>query len=175
MHATLSLTTLALAAAGLAAPAAAQQAAPEHHMPKPSRGFAQLTPLAGEWDGKSPDGKTMHVSYQVVSGGNALLERLQMGTEPEMLTVYAPDGDRIAVTHFCSAGNEPQMQTTPIASDVKQFSFDFVHASNLASPTEGHMHHLTLTIPDRDHLTQEWTWQENGQSRTMAFQFTRKS
>jgi hypothetical protein len=175
MHSRLSFTVLALAAAGLAVPAAAQQAAAEHHRPKPSRGFAQLTPLAGEWEGKSPDGKAIRVSYQVVSGGNALLERLQTIGEPEMVTVYAPDGDRVAVTHFCSAGNDPQMQTAPITGDTKQFSFDFVHASNLASPTAGHMHHLTLTVPDRDHLTQEWTWQENGQSRTMAFQFTRKS
>jgi hypothetical protein len=37
------------------------------------------------------------------------------------------------------------------------------------------MHHLTLTVPDRDHLTQEWTWQEIGKSQTMAFQLTRKS
>ncbi|HYS21283.1 MAG TPA: hypothetical protein VEO73_09385 [Gemmatimonadales bacterium] len=175
MHPRLSFTVLALAAAGLAVPAAAQQAAAEHHMPKPSRGFAQLTPLAGEWEGKSPDGKIIHASYQVVSGGNALLERLQTSGEPEMLTVYAPDGERVAVTHFCSAGNQPQMQTAPITGDTKQFSFDFVHASNLASPTTGHMHHLTLTLADRDHLTQEWTWQESGQSKTMAFQFTRKS
>src|SRR6266849_6331502 len=144
MHPRLSVTVVALAAAGLAAPAAAQQAAAEHHMPKPSRGFAQLTPLAGEWEGKSPDGKIIHASYQVVSGGNALLERLQ-------------------------TSGEPQMQTAPITGDTKQFSFDFVHASNLASPTTGHMHHLTLTLADRDHLTQEWTWQESGQSKTMAF------
>jgi hypothetical protein len=175
MHPRLSLTVLALAAAGLAVPAAAQQAAAEHHMLKPSRGFAQLAPLAGEWDGKTPDGKSIRVSYQLVSGGNALLERLETSGEPEMVTVYAPDGERVTVTHFCSAGNDPQMQTAPITGDTKQFSFDFVHASNLGSPTAGHMHHLTLTLPDRDHLTQEWTWQENGQSRTMAFQFTRKS
>lgn len=173
MHTTLPLTTLAFAVAAVTAPAHAQQA--EHHPMKSSRGFAQLTPLAGEWEGKSPDGKAMRLSYQVVSGGHALLERLQMGTEPEMVTVYAPDGDRVAVTHYCSAGNQPQMSTAPITTDVKQFAFTFVRASNLGSATEGHMHHLTLKLVDATHLTQEWTWQENGQGRTMAFQFTRKS
>jgi len=144
-------------------------------MMKPSKGFAQLTPLAGEWEGQTPDGKAVGLSYQVVSGGTALLERLHMGGEPEMVTVYTPDGDRLAVTHFCSAGNQPQMQTGPITGDVKQFSFAFVRATNLASPAEGHMHHLTVTLVDPTHLTQEWTWQENGQAHAELFRFARKS
>jgi hypothetical protein len=173
--------TLALGAAVIAAPAAAQQPtamaapAPEHHMMKMSHGLSSLTPLAGEWEGQTLDGKPVHLSYRVVSGGSALLERLQMGTEAEMVTVYAPDGDKVTVTHFCSAGNQPQMTTGPITSDVKELAFTFVRATNLGSATEGHMHNLTLKLTDPTHLTQEWTWQENGQSRTMAFQFTRKS
>ncbi len=37
------------------------------------------------------------------------------------------------------------------------------------------MHHLTLKLVDPTHLTQEWTWQENGQTHATIFQFARKS
>lgn len=40
-------------------------------------GFDQLKVLAGDWVGTTSEGKSGHVSYQVVSAGSALLERLQ--------------------------------------------------------------------------------------------------
>ena len=175
MNGKLGLATLALAAAWLAAPAAAQQPAPDHHAMKPSKGFSQLTPLVGEWEGQTPDGKPVRASYRIVSGGTALLEDLRMGGEPEMVTVYHPDGDRVAVTHFCSSGNQPQMETAPITGDAKQFSFEFVRATNLASPSDGHMHHLTVTLVHKDHFTEEWTWQEGGAGHAALFHFTRKA
>jgi hypothetical protein len=171
MHVRFTLAAAALAAVALAAPAAAQM---EHNF-KPSPAFSQLTPLAGEWEGQNSAGKTVTASYQVVSGGTALLERLRTGDEPEMLTVYTPDGDHVAVTHFCSSGNQPQMRTVALGGDAKTFSFTFVRATNLPTPETGHMHHLTVTLQDKDHFTQEWTWQEKGTGHTAVFHFTRKA
>jgi len=148
--------------------------APEHAS-KPSIGFEQLKSLVGEWEGNSGSGMISRVSYQLASGGTALLERLKTGDEPEMLTVYTPDGDRLAVTHFCSAGNQPQMRTAPISGEVKQLSFSFVRATNLASLNEGHMDHLIVTLQGKDHFTQEWTWSQEGKTKTEAFHFTRKN
>ena len=142
---------------------------------KPSPAFEQLKPLVGDWDGQNPAGAPVHVSYQIVSAGTALLERLRPSDEEEMVTVYTPDGGRLAVTHFCSAGNQPQMRTGPVTDQSKQFSFAFVRATNLASPATGHMHHLTVTLQDRDHFAQEWTWRENGKVHSEVFRFTRKS
>jgi hypothetical protein len=170
MKTSLTVVTLTIAAAWLAAPAAAQ----EHPM-QPSKGFEQLKPLIGEWDGQAPGGKALHASYQLVSGGTGLLERLAMGGEPEMVTVYTPDGDRLAVTHFCSAGNQPQMRTEPVTGPTTEFSFSFVRATNLASPTVGHMHHLTVALQDHDRFSEAWTWSENGKDHTEVFHFTRKS
>ena len=171
MKTSLTVVTLTLAAAWLAAPAAAQ----EHPAMQPSKGFEQIRPLIGEWDGQAPGGKAVHASYQLVSGGTALLERLSMGGEPEMVTVYTPDGDRLAVTHYCSAGNQPQMQTAPVTGPTAEFSFSFVRATNLASSTAGHMHHLTVALQDRDHFSEAWTWSEKGTDHTEVFHFTRKS
>lgn len=175
MNTALRVVALAVASAWLRTTAAAQAKPSAGPVLRPSQGFEQLKPLLGEWDGQTASGTPSHVSYELVSGGTALLERLKTGDEPEMVTVYTPDGDRLAVTHFCSAGNQPQMQTEPINGDAKQFSFAFVRVSNLANADAGHMHHLTVTIRDRDHFTQQWTWTENGQAHTEVFRFTRQS
>ena len=169
MKTSLTAVTLAVAAAWLAAPIAAQ----EHKM-EPSKGFEQLKPLIGEWQGEA-GGKPVQVSYQLVSGGTALLERLTMAGETEMITLYTPDGDRLAVTHYCSSGNQPHMRTGPVASSATEFSFSFVSATNLASPAAGHMSHLTVTLKDRDHLSEAWTWSGDGKEHTEVFTFTRKS
>ena len=165
------LAAAAATAVGLATAAAAQM----ENSFKPSPGFSQLTPLAGDWQGKNSAGKEVSASYQVVSGGWALLERLRTSDEPEMVTVYTPDGDHVAVTHFCSAGNQPQMRTAAVTGATNSFSFSFVRATNLQSPETGYMHHLTVTLQDKDHFTQEWTWQEKGKGHTEVFRFTRKS
>jgi hypothetical protein len=139
-----------------------------------SAGFDTLKGLAGEWEGTTADGKPVRVSYQIASAGTALLERLHTGEEGEMVTMYTPDGDRLAVTHYCSSGNQPQMRTEPVTGETKRFAFSFVRATNLASPDAGHMAGLVLTLPDRDHLTQEWTWTEQGKTTTEVFHFMRK-
>ncbi len=171
MHARFTLAVVAAATVGLTATAVAQM----EHSFKPSPAFSQLTPLAGEWEGQTAAGKTITASYQVVSGGTALLERLRTADEPEMVTVYTPDGDHVAVTHFCSSGNQPQMRTAALGGDAKTFSFTFLRATNLPTPATGHMHHLTVTLQDKDHFTQEWTWQEQGKAHTESFRFTRKA
>jgi hypothetical protein len=165
----IALIALALALAAATPPAAQHPAMPS------SPGFEQLKPLLGDWEGKNAAGQPYHVSYSLASGGTALLERLSMGDEPEMVTVYTPDGDRLAVVHFCSAGNQPRMRTEPVTGAAQQFSFSFVGATNLASPAAGHMDHLTVTLRDHDHFAQEWTWREGDKTHTEVFNFTRKS
>src|SRR5215470_4974278 len=71
--------------------------------------FARLKTLSGEWEATTSMGKT-HLSYQVISGGNAVVERESNEKTPEMLTVYYLDGDRLLLTHYCMAGNQPRME-----------------------------------------------------------------
>ncbi|HTR22306.1 MAG TPA: hypothetical protein VMH88_15765 [Gemmatimonadales bacterium] len=166
-----SLWIAAIAMGGVGFGSAAQGKMPA---PASTPGFDQLKSLVGEWDGMV-EGKPVHASYQLVSGGTALLARLKTGDEPEMITLFTPDGARLAVTHYCSAGNQPRMQTEAVGADTKTFSFSFVGATNLESPTAGHMHHLTVTIEDKDHFSEEWTWTENGQTGSKLFHYTRKA
>jgi len=53
------------------------------------------------------------------------------------------------MTHYCSAGNEPLMQASA-SPDGKTITFNYVSASNLASPDAGHMQRLVLTVLDQN-------------------------
>lgn len=149
-------------------------AAQETHPPARSTpAFDQLKSLAGQWEGKNSSGMPVKVSYQVVSNGSAVMEHLAPGTESEMITMYSLEGDRLIVTHYCSAGNQPTMQTAPLTSATGKYDFTFVRASGMKSPDEGHMIALSLSIPDKDHLTQVWTFQDHGKSMTETMTYTR--
>ncbi len=137
--------------------------------------FEQMKALAGDWNGNTDSGKTVLASYKVVSGGSALLETLHPSEESEMVTLYHADGNRVAMTHYCDAGNQPQMQTAPLTAAGNPITFVYVRATNLASPTAGHMNGLVVTIQDKDHFTQKWTFREKGKDHTEVFHFTRKS
>src|SRR5437764_2004454 len=138
-------------------------------------GFDQLKSLVGEWEGKSASGQPVHIIYQLVSGGTALMERLRPTNEPEMVTVYTADGNRVAATHYCSSNTQPLMRSEPISSPAKEFSFFFVSSTNLADPETGHMDHLLLQLEDGNHLTQQWTWKEKGKTKMETFHLTRKT
>ncbi len=135
--------------------------------------FDRLKTLVGEWEGTSREGP-VKITYTLVSGASALMERLQRGNEPEMITMYSADGDHILVTHYCSAGNQPQMKSETLKSKVQKYSFSLVRVSGLKTEDEGHMIGLVLTILDNDHLTQEWTYKEKGKTAVDLFQYKRK-
>jgi hypothetical protein len=137
-------------------------------------GFERMKSLVGEWEGKSLDGNSAKVSYTLVSDNSALMERLAMGGESEMVTMYHPDGDQMMMTHYCSAHNQPRMRSQKPSMEMKSIVFDLVDVTNLSTPDAGHMRKLVLTITDQDHFTQEWTWREKGKDGTVVIRFERK-
>lgn len=132
----------------------------------------KLKSLAGTWHGSGPDGATLVVSYEIASGGTALMETRRPSNEPEMITLFHLDGDALALTHYCSAGNQPRMRAEPSRS-ANEMNFSFVDVSNLTTPSEGHMRALTMVFQDADHLTQVWTWREGGQDVQATFHLSR--
>lgn len=133
--------------------------------------FDQLKALVGEWQNASGSTK---ITYTLVSGGTALMERMQPANEAEMITMYSADGDKIVVTHYCSEGNQPSMKTETLKGVANKYSFSLISVSGLKSPDAGHMTGLVLTLVDKDHLKQEWTYWNKGKSATDAFEFFRK-
>lgn len=136
--------------------------------------FDKLKTLAGTWQGTGSDGKMRTVSYEIVAGGTTLVETLKPESEPSMVSLYHRDGGKLMLTHYCSAGNQPRMRAEIPGGDLTALNFVFVDATNLAQPSAGHIHGLTLTFEDTDHLAQTWTWRENGNEVSDTFKLNRK-
>jgi hypothetical protein len=137
--------------------------------------FDQLKSLAGHWEGSNSAGKKVEVSYEVISNGSVLMERLHPGNEPDMITMYSLDGDRILVTHYCSMGNQPTMQTSASPAANGKLDFTFLRLAGAKSSDEGHMAALTVTMTDKTHLVQTWTFDDHGKTMTENFTYARKS
>lgn len=156
--------------------AEAAQNATAQQASQPAEGasaFARLKTLAGEWQAGTKEGKA-HISYQLVAGGTALLERESMEGMPPMLTVYYLDGDRLLLTHYCMAGNQPRMQEQRFDANTGEIEFAFLDATNLASPGAGHMHNAKIHLIDQNHLVSEWQFYQDGKPKfTETAQFSR--
>jgi hypothetical protein len=159
--ATALLATLAIQAAGSKSEASVDATA----------AYSRLKALAGEWDSQS--GKA-HLSIQLIAGGTALVERESGEKMAEMMTVYHMDGDRLLLTHYCMAGNQPRMQASAFNRETGDLAFQFLDATNLANPNAGHMHDVKYHLVDNDHFTASWEFYENGQSKmSETFAYTR--
>ncbi len=144
-----------------------------------SPGFERFKQLAGEWVGKSDkpghgaEGG-QHVVFKVTSAGSAVEETMFPGTEHEMVNMIHPDGDDIVLTHYCAAGNQPEMKA-PDKVEGKDVAFKFVRGGNMKSTNEMHMHNVTYTFVDKDTLQTKWTNYEDGKpTGDMVFDLKRK-
>lgn len=163
----LALGALLLAAGG------AVVSTPSNEKSSGQLAFEQLKALVGEWEGTS-DGEPVKITYTLVAGGTALLERMQPAKEQEMITLYSADGSRIQASHYCSYGNQPRMSTDILKGSGNKFVFSLTSISGLRNPDEGHMTGLVLTLVDRDHMTQEWRHTNKGKSGAETVEFVRK-
>ena len=118
-------------------------------------------------------GNVVHLSFELVSGGSVLMERHDSGNGAEMISMYSAEANHIILTHYCSAGNQPTLesQVLPVAS--KQMDFSFVRATGMKTPDDGHMVGLSITFEDKNHLTQIWNYSDHGKKETDLFTFTR--
>ncbi|MEE9170182.1 MAG: hypothetical protein V3U73_10470 [bacterium] len=137
--------------------------------------FEKIKSLAGEWHGKNPAGKPVTVTYEVVSNGSVVMERIQPVDEPDMITMYHLDGDHLMMTHYCSAMNQPRMRATSGGDDENVIRFSLLDVTNLAKPTDGHMQKLVMTFKDKDHLSSQWTFVADGKAEAGGpFELERK-
>ena len=142
--------------------------------PSIKESFEALKGLAGDWRGKDTLGHQAEINFRVTSSGTTLLGELvepnhqTHNLEDDMITMIHLDGDRLLLTHYCGAGNQPRMKG--IASpDGKTITFDFVDATNLPSPRTGHIRRVVIKFLSRNHHTEEWTFTENGQESKNLF------
>jgi hypothetical protein len=138
--------------------------------PSGSAAFERMKKLAGAWTATASDGKQVHVTYEVIGNGSALVERESAsGDHAAMETVYHLDGDKLVLEHYCMAGNQPRMRASGYNPQTGELKFDFVSAGNLKSPSDGHMHNASFRFISNDQFAAEWTFYKDGKA-----QFTEK-
>jgi hypothetical protein len=149
--------TLYLASSGMVSAQAAKDTA------NATQAFDKLKTLAGHWEATTDKGKVT-TSFELVSGGTALVEHMSMAGEKEMLTVYFIDGDRLLLTHYCEAGNQPRMQAAAFDPKSSVIDFGFIDATNMPDANAGHMHHVTVKLNSPSELAEDWTFYQGGKA-----------
>ncbi|HZE95542.1 MAG TPA: hypothetical protein VE981_00800 [Planctomycetota bacterium] len=127
--------------------------------------FDQMKKLEGHWVSDSKE-HAADVTYKLSSGGSILVETASMANQAEMITIYHPDGESLALTHYCMLGNQPHMKA---AKDQKPGSIRFEgDGGTNMKPEDKHMHSLTVTFVDADHLKQDWALFDGGKEQTVV-------
>jgi len=138
------------------------------------KAFTAIKNLPGTWEQKAPDGQVLQVTFKVTSGGSAVMSEIMGHGADDMISVFHMDGaNRLLMTHYCGAGNQPRMQAS-VSPDGKTITFNFVDATNLATPDAGHMQRMVLTLVDDNHHTEEWTFLDHGKEMKEVFDLHRK-
>ena len=134
--------------------------------------FAQIKSLDGTWTGKNSEGQPLKVTFRETSNGTAVLSEIEGEHAHDMVSMIHLDNDRLLLTHYCSTGNQPRMKAS-VSPDGKSIAFDFVDATNLATPDAHHMQRVVFTMPDADHHTEEWIFVDHDKTMREVFTLTR--
>lgn len=171
-----------LASVGCASSSGNSKAGPElSHEEKIAKQLAaKKTPMAamgwmiGTWEQTDTNGQKQElVSYRATANNTAICETLFAGTPHEMVTMYYIEEGQLKMTHFCAAGNQPQLESKPSNDpNVTIFELDEVETD---SKDESYMGRLVITRIDNDHVREEWTSFQNGKrTEGVVFELSRK-
>ena len=132
-----------------------------------SRDFEKMKELAGVWEGTTDMGNgvvSIKATYELTSAGNAIVERLFVGLPHEMVTVNNDYNGKLAMTHYCSLGNQPHMEL--MNPDKTNMLFVLSKKNpNLSSVKETHMHSLNISFDTNDTMTHTWSLYEKGKKK----------
>src|SRR5580658_4937541 len=133
--------------------------------------FNKMKGLVGTWEQKSGD-HTFRSVYRLTGAGSALMETLGPDTPEEMVSMYHMDNDRLLLTHYCAAQNQPTLKLVP-SSDPSLLHFVFVSGTNM-KPSDMHIHDLKIRFIDKNHIKEDWQAYMDGKpGSTMSFDFHR--
>ena len=144
--------------------------------PNAQQSFDEIKSLAGNWEGKGSDGSPVEISFKVMGEGSSVVSQINGHKHSDsMVSVFHLDKDRLLITHYCGAGNQPRMQATP-SPDGKTITFDFVDGTNILPSQIGYMRKLVGSIADADHHSEKWVLKTtDGKEMTENFELERKN
>ncbi len=130
--------------------------------------YQRFVKLTGQWEGKSTKGWTDRGTFRVIAGGSVVMGTTFDAHPGEtMVTMYHMDGDRLMLTHYCAAKNQPRMVARSISEDGNEVTFEFLDGTNLPSRDKGHMDKAVYKFVDDDRFTTRWTWYQDGKESWM--------
>jgi hypothetical protein len=130
--------------------------------------FERFKRFAGTWTGTSTKGWTETMEIKVIAGGSAVVEMSDAAHFGEaMATMFHMDGDRLLLTHYCIAKNQPRLAATSFEDGGKTVTFTFLDGTGLASRNTGHMDKVVYHFVDDDHASSQWTWYQDGKEQWM--------
>lgn len=153
----LSVLLMALTIAAAAVPAHADTRV------LPAQAFDLLLSFEGDWidvDGSLGMQDQVAVSYRVTANRSTVIESIFVGQPYEMVTVFHRDQDHIALTHYCSLGNQPRMHSVALAPNQVEFSFS--GGSGFDPAQDRYMHSRIMGTASADELYGEWQEHVNG-------------
>lgn len=128
------------------------------------RAFDRLKALEGTWRGKSTKGWTDHATIQVIAGGSAVVSTSDFDAHKgqTMVTVFHLDGEKLMLTHYCVAKNQPRLVATTISEDGANIGFTFLDGANIPTRDTGHMDRAEYRFESSSAFTTRWSWYEKG-------------
>lgn len=142
----------------LLAAAALASATPAADAPS---GFKRLAALAGEWEGRFPDGRAHRIVWRLSAGGTVLIETWTLSPTRESLTLYHLDGARLIATHYCPQGNQPRLALAP-SGDPARLAFAFADGTNLQVAGRSHQHSFDIEFRADGRLARREHYVANG-------------
>src|SRR5262245_28593950 len=130
---------------------------------KGSPELERIKALAGVWKGEADMGQgkqEITAEYRVISAGSAVEERLFPNSPMEMVTIYHDRNGKLALTHYCSLGNQPAMRLKSASPKALELELD--PASGIDAKQAKHMNALRVTFDAPDTITQYWTMFDGG-------------
>ena len=137
--------------------------------PTPARlAFERFKKLEGAWQGRSTKGWEEVVNFKTIAQGSVVVETsFDAHPNETMMTMFHLDGERLMLTHYCVAKNQPRLIATEIAADGQTITFTFLDGGNLPTRNKGHMDKAVFRFVDDNHVASQWTWYQDGKENWM--------
>lgn len=130
--------------------------------------FEKFKALQGDWVGRSTRGWVETVSYRVIAAGSVVMATsFEAHPNETMVTLFALDGSKLGLTHYCVAGNQPRLVASRILPDGQEVLFTYRDGGNLPTRDRGHMDRVVYRFLDGNRVSSQWTWFQDGKEQWM--------
>ena len=130
--------------------------------------FETFKGFAGKWAIRSGQ-KTLPIETTYESGSKDSIVTEQFGKE---LSVFYRDGQRLLMTHFCNAGNQPRLQLRG-NTQPGVFEFQMFDITNLPSADADHVETVIYRVVDDKTIDLEIVWQHGKSEESEKYTLTR--